>query len=129
MLTKNHYHNGLLLLAYLITAADGILDDLEKQALEKIAQHEGIDLQHLENFIKYAKALPEKSVYNQGLDELAECSADQKLRAFCWLYRLSEVDGEVHVKEVRFLMYSLRQAGLELDEVIREKDKFPSLTV
>ncbi len=127
MLTDNHYHNGLLLLAYLITAADGILDDREMKALEKIADHEGIDQEHLQNFIKYAMALPEKSVYNQGIDEILMCSDDKKLDAFCWLYRISEVDGKVHVKEVRFLLYSLRQAGMDLDVVIKEKDKFPSL--
>jgi len=127
MLTDNHYHNGLLLLSYLITAADGYLDDLEKKALEKIAVHEGIELEHLENFIKYAKALPEKSVYNQGLEEISKCSDEEKLNAFCWLYRISEVDGKVHVKEVRFLIYSLQHAGLDLTDVIREKDKLPSL--
>jgi uncharacterized tellurite resistance protein B-like protein len=127
MLTENHYHNGLLLLAYLIMAADGILDEKEQKALKILAEHEEISLGHLENFIKYARALPERSVYNQGLDELDQCTFDQKLRAFSWLYRIAEVDGELHVKEVRFLLYSLRQAGLELDEVIRAKEKFPSL--
>jgi uncharacterized tellurite resistance protein B-like protein len=127
MLTENHFNNGLLLLAYLITAADGVLDDSERKALIAIANHEGIDLEYLDNFIKYAQALPEKSIYQIGLDEIDKCSDSQKMKAFCWLYRISEVDGKVHVKEVRFLLYSLRQAGLEIDDVIVAKDNYPSL--
>ncbi len=129
MLTDNHYHNGLLLLAYLIIAADGVLDDAEKRALEIIAKKENIDLDYLSNFVKYARALPEKAVYNQGLDEILKCSDEQKLDAFCWLYRISEVDGKVHVKEVRFLLYSLRHAGLDLEDVLKKKDEFPSLAI
>lgn len=127
MLSDNPYNNGLLLLSYLVTAADGILDDAEQKALEQIADHENIDRDYLANFIKYAQALPERSVYNQGLDEISKCDRDEKLRAFSWLYRISEVDGKVHVKEVRFLLYSLRQAGIDLDEVIAVKDNYPAL--
>ncbi len=127
MLTENHYTNGLLLLSYLITAADGILDDREIEALKTIASNENIPEDQLWNFIKYAKALPEKSVYVQGLDEISLCDRDEKLRAFCWLYRISEVDGKVHIKEVRFLLYSVKQAGIEFEDVLEEVEKFPSL--
>ncbi len=127
MLTENHYINGLLLLSYLIAAADGVVDDIEMKALKTIAADENVAEVHFLNFMKYAKVLPEKSIYTQGLDELAKCSQEENLRAFCWLYRISEVDGKVHIKEVRFLLYSLKKAGLNFEDVLEEVKKFPSL--
>lgn len=127
MLSDNHFNNGLLLLSYLVIASDGVIDDAEIDALNKICLQEGISLDYLRNFIRYCKVLPEKEVYNQGLDELDLCDTGERLRAFAWLYRLSEVDGMMHIKEVRFLMYSLKRAGMEFGDVISEKDKLPVL--
>ena len=127
MLTDNHFNNGLLLLSYLVIASDGVIDDTEIEALNKICEYEGLSLDYLNNFIRYCKVLPEKEVYNQGLDELDLCDAGDRLRAFAWLYRLSEVDGMMNIKEVRFLMYSLKRAGMEFENIISEKDKLPIL--
>jgi hypothetical protein len=46
------------------------------------------------------------------------CSDEEKLRAFVHLYKLSEADGQVHVKEVRLLLYSIRMAKIEFNEVV-----------
>jgi len=32
---------------------------------------------------------------------------------------MSEADGRVHVKEVRLLLYSIRMAGIEFDDVVK----------
>ncbi len=127
MLTENHFNNGLLFLSYLIMVADGILDEVELDALKKICRHEGISLDYLDNFIRYTKVLPEKEVYNKGLEEIAMCNDEEKLRVFGWLYRISEVDGTVHVKEIRFLIYSLKEAGIDFENIISAKDKLPTL--
>ena len=127
MLTDNHFNNGLLFLSYLIMVADGILDEVELDALKKICRHEAISLDYLDNFIRYTKVLPEKEVYNKGLEEIAMCNDEEKLRVFGWLYRISEVDGTVHVKEIRFLIYSLKKAGIDFEDIISEKDKLPAL--
>lgn len=127
MLTDNHFNNGLLFLSYLIMVADGILDEVELDALKKICRHEGISLDYLDNFIRYTKVLPEKEVYNKGLEEIAMCNDEEKLRVFGWLYRISEVDGTVHVKEIRFLIYSLKEAGIDFENIISAKDKLPTL--
>ena len=128
MLTENHFSNGLLFLSYLVIASDGVIEEMEIVALNKICEHEGVSLTHLSNFIRYCKVLPEQDVYNKGLDELGMCNDEEKLRAFAWLYRLSEADGMLHVKEVRFLMYSLRGTEIELEDIISVKDKLPTLT-
>ncbi len=127
MLTDNHFNNGLLLLSYLVIAADGVLDESEGEALRKICQQEGISAEYLGNFIRYAKVLPEKEVYKKALEEIEMCGDEEKLRAFGWLYRISEVDGKVHVKEIRFLMYSLKKAGIEFEDIITAKEKLPAL--
>lgn len=127
MLTDNHFHNGLLLLSYLVIAADGKLDDEEKEALKKICEKENISIEYMNNFLRYAMVLPEKEVYTKGLEEIDHCSHEEKLRAFSWLYRISEVDGMLHVKEVRFLLYSLKAAGIDFDDILAEKEKYPSL--
>ncbi len=127
MLTDNHFNNGLLFLSYLIMVADGILDEVELDALKKICRHEAISLDYLDNFIRYTKVLPEKEVYNKGLEEIAMCNDEEKLRVFGWLYRISEVDGTVHVKEIRFLIYSLKEAGIDFENIISAKDKLPTL--
>jgi len=36
---------------------------------------------------------------------------------------MSEVDGSVHVKEVRLLLYSIKSAGIEFDDVVREASR------
>ncbi len=47
-----------------------------------------------------------------------ECSLEEKVSAFVQLYKMSEADGRVHIKEVRLLLYSIRQAGIEFDDVV-----------
>ena len=44
--------------------------------------------------------------------------SQEKLNAFVHLYKLSEVDGSVHVKEVRLLLYSIKMAGIEFNDVV-----------
>ena len=127
MLTHDHFNNGLLLLSYLVIASDGLIEETEISALNKICGHEGIPLTYLSDFIRYCKVIPEKVVYNQGLDELDLCKINERLKAFAWLYRLSEADGMMHIMEVRFLLYSIKRAGLEFSDVVSEKDKLPDL--
>ena len=46
------------------------------------------------------------------------CTEEEKLNAFVHLYKMSEVDGRVHVKEVRLLLYSIKMAGIEFNDVV-----------
>jgi hypothetical protein len=38
--------------------------------------------------------------------------------ALVHLYKLSEADGLVHVKEVRLLLYSIKMVGVEFNDVV-----------
>ena len=57
MLFENHYNNGLLLLSYLLVAADGRKDHSEFQALVKICEKENIPEEKLWQFVDYAHVL------------------------------------------------------------------------
>jgi hypothetical protein len=39
---------------------------------------------------------------------------------------MSEVDGRVHVKEVRLLLYSTKMTGVEFDDVVKQAGQMPS---
>jgi len=112
------YHRGLLYLVKLLIDADGIADEKELAALRKIKDQEGIPdetFQEFENSVRYSK---EREIYDLGIDLISQCSEAERLRAFSILYRLSEVDGRVHVKEIKLLLYSIKSAGVEFESVV-----------
>jgi hypothetical protein len=53
----------------------------------------------------------------------SECTDEEKLDAFAHLYNMSEVDGSVHVREVRLLLYSIKAAGIEFNDVVNHAKK------
>ncbi|MFM7431363.1 MAG: hypothetical protein ACKO1F_15895 [Flammeovirgaceae bacterium] len=53
---------------------------------------------------------------------LNKCSDFEKLNVFVHLYKMSEVESTVHVKEVRLLLYSIRMVAIEF-KVMVEKAK------
>lgn len=127
MLTDNHYHNSILLFSYLIINSDGILDIQEKMAIRKICEHENIAENYLLDFVAEAPAHSEREIFNIGHEEIDQCTDEEKIKVFAWLHRISEVDGDVHVKEVRFLLYSIKKAGIDFEDVVAVADKIPSL--
>lgn len=114
----NNYHLGILYLMHLLVNADGVIDEGEHIALNKVKSFERIPEETLVSFEKTIPSKTEKDIYQQGIDYLNQCSDDQKLQAFAHLYKLSEADGRVHVKEVRLLLYSIRMAKIEFNDVI-----------
>ena len=114
----NHYHMGLLCFAHLLIGADGVADRNELDALSIIKIKENIPDSTFNDFEEVKKISTEREIYQQGLEQLSKCSADEKLRVFATLYRLSEVDGRVHTKEIRLLLYSVETAGIEFNDVV-----------
>ena len=120
------YQIGLLYLAYLLISADGVIDDREQSALQRIKKDENIPDQLFEDFKKQVAKLKERDIYQHGINLMDDCSDEQKLNAFVHLYKMSEADGRVHVKEVRLLLYSIRQVGIEFDDVVRRATQIKS---
>ena len=121
------YHLGLLYLVHLLVSADGVVDENELAALENIRKREQISDETFKEFQSDVKTKREKEIYQQGIELLNKCSDSEKLKAFVILYKISEVDGRVHVKEVRLLLYSIKMTGIEFDDVVHKAKSSPSL--
>lgn len=124
-MTEN-YHLGLLYLVHLLVSSDGIVDDNELAALQRIKARERIPDNLFHQFEQDIRNKKEREIYEQGIQFLNQCSDEEKLRAFVIVYKMSEVDGRVHVKEVRLLLYSIKVSGIEFDHVVKEAAKLPS---
>ena len=120
METNENYQVGLLYLAHLLICADGMIDGRERVALLKIKNEEKIPDARFNEFEKQITKLKEREIYLQGTNLIGACTDQEKLNAFVQLYKLSEADGRVHAKEVRLLLYSIRQAGIEFDDVVHQ---------
>jgi uncharacterized tellurite resistance protein B-like protein len=118
MTDPSNLHLGLLYLVHLLVNVDGTLDDSEREALDRIIRKEGIAQSTVAEFEQQVGAKTERQIYQHGIELLNQCTDDEKLRAFVHLYKLSEVDGRVHVKEVRLLLYSIKMAGVEFNDVV-----------
>lgn len=124
---QNNYYEALLYLLRVIVYADGVFDEDEARAIKKICQNEGISDAYYENFNNRTKGLSEKKTYQTGIDLVQVCTIDEQLTIFAWLYKIAEVDGKVHVKEVRFLLYSLRHTDLEFAHVELRARELPTI--
>jgi len=123
MNTNKNYQLGLLYLVHLVISADGIVDENEKKALQKVKQKENISDSVFAEFEQFVNSKKERDIYHQGIELISGCSEEQRLSAFVHLYKMSEVDGRVHVKEVRLLLYSIKMAGVEFDDVVKRSSE------
>jgi uncharacterized tellurite resistance protein B-like protein len=117
---NKNYQFGLLYLIHLLMSADGVIDDNETHALSSIKMKEGIPDS---TFNEFKKAISEKKgreIYQTGIEYMNLCTDEEKLKAFVTLYKMSEVDGRVHVKEVRLLLYCIKVSGIEFDDVVAQ---------
>jgi uncharacterized tellurite resistance protein B-like protein len=121
------YQLSLLCLTHLLVSADGILDKTEADALEIIRENEKIGDEVFLEFRRIAEQKKERDIYHTGIDLLNRCSDAEKMKVFVMLYKLSEVDGRVHVKEIRLLLYSIKLTGVEFNDVVNRAMAAPSL--
>lgn len=125
----NTRQQSILYLTYLLVYSDGEFDESEKRAIKYICKKEGISDNDYQGFLIDVQDLSEKELFNRGVDLLEECNEENKISTFVWLYKLSEADGMVHAKEVRFLLYSLRRAHIDLDDVKKAAESVPSIVI
>ncbi len=123
---KSKYHLGLLYLVRLLISADGVIDEREKQALKRIKEKEQIPDSLFDDFEKEIVTKKERDIYEQGIKLMNECTDEEKLKAFVYLYKMSEADGNVHVKEVRLLLYSIKMVGIEFNDVVARAAQTPN---
>ena len=115
---NQNYQMGLLHFAHLLVTVDGFIDDREKSAINSLLKEENIAEEVYSDFQKMVKSKSERELYDRGVKLLSQCSEEEKLSALVHLYRLSEIDNNVHVKEVRLLLYSLKATNVEFEDVV-----------
>jgi len=120
---------AILYFTYLLVYSDGEFDDSEKSAIKYICEEEGIVENEYQDFLINIQEISEKEIFDKGVVLIEACSEEDKLAVFVWLYKLSEADGKVHAKEVRFLLYSLRRTSIDLDDVKLAADDLPAIQV
>lgn len=123
MIASKNYQKGLLYLTHLLISADGVIDEKEFASLLQIKQTEKISDEVFKEFEEEIRQKKEKDIYQAGIDLISGCSDDEKLNVFAHLYNMSEVDGSVHVREVRLLLYSIKAAGIEFNDVVNRAKK------
>jgi uncharacterized tellurite resistance protein B-like protein len=99
-------------------SADGVVDENEIKELQKIKNREGIPDSTFDEFKRAIAEKKGRDIYQAGIEYMNLCTDEEKLRAFVILYKMSEVDGRVHVKEVRLLLYCIKVTGIEFDDVV-----------
>jgi uncharacterized tellurite resistance protein B-like protein len=110
-------------LVHLLINADGVVNSSEQIALLKIKKKENIPEHLFENFLEDVRIKKPTEIFQEGIEKLNSCTDAEKLRVFVHLYKISEVDGNIHAKEVRLLLYSLKQTHIEFDDVVAEAAK------
>ncbi|MBS1680893.1 MAG: hypothetical protein JST48_04200 [Bacteroidetes bacterium] len=115
---NQNYQLGLLHFAHLLVTVDGFVDNREKDAMKKLMAEEHIPDSVYSDFTKTVAHKTERDVYDRGITLLNACNEDEKLSALVHLYRLSEIDDQIHVKEVRLLLYSLKATHVEFEDVV-----------
>lgn len=124
---NENYQLGLLYLIHLLMSADGIVDENEIIALESVKTKEGIPETLFNQFKKNISEKRGREIYQTGIQYMNQCTDEEKLRVFVFLYKMSEVDGRIHVKEVRLLLYCIKVTGIEFDDVIAQAAKSTSI--
>lgn len=122
-----NYQLALLYFVHLLIGADGVADKSEVEALHTIKTKEGISDLIFADFNTSISTGAEREVYQKALNHLSRCDHAEKLKVFATLYRLSEVDGRVHTKEIKLLLYSIKDAGIEFDDVVDYAKTKPSI--
>ncbi len=107
-------------------SADRLIDEKEMAALQKIRHYSKVDDETFREFECTVNESKEHDIYQIGIDLINQCSDKEKTEAFVILYKMSEVDGRVHVKEIRLLLYSIKMAGIEFDDVVNLAKATPS---
>lgn len=122
-----HYQLSLLCLTHLLVCADGVVDENEHDAIRVIREKENISGDIFEEFDALIAKYKERELFELGIELINRCTREEKMNIFVLLYKLSEVDGRVHVGEIRLLLYSIKYADIDFDEVVNAARATPAL--
>lgn len=115
--TNINFQLGLLHFVHLLVIVDGSIDQREKIAIRKIKLEEKINDWVFDDFEESLPRKTERQIYEEGVEMLNRCTEEEKLCAFVHLHRLAEADENIHEKEVKFLLYSLKATNVAYEDV------------
>ncbi len=114
----DNYHKGLLFVTYLLINSDKEISDNELYYLHKMRVEEGITDDVFTEHFKSLLGKDEREIYQIGIDAINLCSHDQKLKAFTRLYQMALSDKVLRVKEVRFILYAIKLAHVDIITIV-----------
>ncbi len=118
METIDNYHKGLLFITYLLINSDNEISDNELYYLHKMRVEEGVTDDTFAHHFKSLLGKNEKEIYQIGIDAINLCTDEQKLKTFVRLYQLALIDKVLRVKEVRFILYAIKLANVDINAVV-----------
>lgn len=118
METSLTYKQALLHLIHVLVNADGVVDERERALLDVIRREENISDAVFHAFEAKIISSAMKEVYAHGMKLLEECSDEEKLQVFAYLYRMALADDDMNMREVRLLFYALRTTQIDFDDVM-----------
>lgn len=110
---------GMLCLIHVLISSDGEISQDELNYLTRIKETEGISDRLYAIFESSISGKTGREIYQIGIESILRCSAEEKLLAFVRLYQIAHADGIIHVREIRFLLYAVKLADVDLDIVMR----------
>jgi hypothetical protein len=113
------FSTGLLALTTVLISSDGEISEKELDYVQKIRESEGIPDALFNQFKSAVLGKTEREVYQLGIDSLNACSEDMRTRAFVKMYQMAMVDGVIHVKEVRLLLYAVKTTNVDINMVVK----------
>ncbi len=119
----DNYHKGLLFVTYLLINSDKEISDNELYYLHKMRVEEGISDDVFTEHFKSLLGKDEREIYQIGIDAINLCTDDQKLKAFTRLYQMALSDKVLRVKEVRFILYAIKLAQVDINTIVERAHK------
>jgi len=121
---SKNYQLGLLYLSHILISADGVIHEEEQKALIRFKEEEKIPDSLYDEFQRDVQSKKLSAIYQRGIDMINTCTVAEKKRAFTHLFKLCAVDGNIHVKEVKLLLYSSKMTDSDLNEIMVEAAKW-----
>ncbi len=119
-----NYKSIMTSLYYLLTQADGKVNEKEIMLGKKMMQAEGFDEKGFEATLESLKAKDKSTLLNECLNGLKKLDSKQQIRAIAWMCVIANSDGFMD-KEEWILIYKIyhTELKLSLDEILKvQKD-------
>ena len=114
---KKDYHLALLHFVHMLINTDNKIDDREMDLILKIKGEERIDDASFLQFSRSISQANREEIFNRGLELLNNCTEEEKLCAFVYLFQLAEADTSISMKETRLLISALKATNIDFNDV------------